>query len=62
MINSRLLLVVVDGKKVYIDDNDADLFDNDEEDETKTVEGNRDHSTLCRSRLFSPTGIKLIQH
>lgn len=43
MINSRLLLVVVDGKKVYIDDNDADLFDNDEEDETKTVEGNRDH-------------------
>ena len=28
MINSRLLLVVVDGKKVYIDDNDADLFDN----------------------------------
>lgn len=30
-------------KKVYIDDNDADLFDNDEEDETKTVEGNRDH-------------------
>ena len=41
MINSRLsLVVVVDEKK---DDNEANVLDNDEEDETKTVEGNRDH-------------------
>ena len=26
-----------------IDDNDADVLDNDEEDKTKTVEGNGDH-------------------
>ena len=44
MINSRLsLVVVVDDKKDDIDDNDADVLDNDEEDETKAVEGNRDH-------------------